>query len=598
MRKFTLLSLLFATAVAFAQNEVVPYTLKYCGNLYNWNNMQDEEGNPMSGDVTIYIPVSADDATKIAGNKITSVAFSVLLNGTDTEATKQGTVFVTEDLNGEAASEMKLTIRNSYGISPNFYQTAAFSRNKQYVIKENTPFYFGIKFHCDDTDLPIAIDDQAVSRSAGFVEYRQDGELVMKVDVGEDLESNLFMFAETVGESGGIENVFAIHGMSIGDWENPVFNNEHARPVILNLENRGSNALTSVEYTYSCSGSSETVTTAEINVPAGKTLPVELPINYLPGRNELTIEINKVNGQPTIAGDTFSYFNIGDGGYPAKFVVEEGTGSWCSWCPLGIWAFDYLSEKYPDTFVPIAVHVRDAYTAMSYSSFANTFSGYPMSHVNRWPGYHNISPDPYDLEAIYKRWEGQMCPGNVFLDIEVTDSKINVNSTTFFDISDSHKYTVAYVLLEDKLPGTQNNNYAGGYYGECGGWEKLGSAVEIDYMHVARDIKDDYGYSSATIYGPQANRSYDCSLSFNIKAVENVDNSYVVALLIDLTEDGSIVNATTKRIKEGTGVESIIDDSNAPVEYFTTQGVRVQEPEAGHLYIRKQGTSTSKVLMK
>ncbi|MDE6333676.1 MAG: hypothetical protein K2L77_03410, partial [Muribaculaceae bacterium] len=46
------------------------------------------------------------------------------------------------------------------------------------------------------------------------------------------------------------------------------------------------------------------------------------------------------------------------------------------------------------------------------------------------------------------------------------------------------------------------------------------------------------------------------------------------------------------------GVSDIItDNSNAPVEYFNLQGVRVANPENG-LYIRRQGNKAEKVLVK
>ena len=46
-----------------------------------------------------------------------------------------------------------------------------------------------------------------------------------------------------------------------------------------------------------------------------------------------------------------------------------------------------------------------------------------------------------------------------------------------------------------------------------------------------------------------------------------------------------------------TAVNSVAVDANAPVEYFNLQGVRVANPENG-LYIRRQGNSVSKVLVK
>ena len=45
------------------------------------------------------------------------------------------------------------------------------------------------------------------------------------------------------------------------------------------------------------------------------------------------------------------------------------------------------------------------------------------------------------------------------------------------------------------------------------------------------------------------------------------------------------------------GILDIEADSNAPVEYFNLQGIRVDNPTPG-LYIRRQGTKTEKVIVK
>lgn len=47
-----------------------------------------------------------------------------------------------------------------------------------------------------------------------------------------------------------------------------------------------------------------------------------------------------------------------------------------------------------------------------------------------------------------------------------------------------------------------------------------------------------------------------------------------------------------------TGVENVADDNaDAPVEYYTLQGIRVMEPAAG-IYLRRQGTAVTKILVK
>ena len=49
---------------------------------------------------------------------------------------------------------------------------------------------------------------------------------------------------------------------------------------------------------------------------------------------------------------------------------------------------------------------------------------------------------------------------------------------------------------------------------------------------------------------------------------------------------------------EDDGVADIISDNNAAVEYFNLQGVRVANPEAGQLVIKRQGNEVTKMLVK
>ncbi len=47
-------------------------------------------------------------------------------------------------------------------------------------------------------------------------------------------------------------------------------------------------------------------------------------------------------------------------------------------------------------------------------------------------------------------------------------------------------------------------------------------------------------------------------------------------------------------------VEGIIsdNDADAPVEYFNLQGVRVANPEAGQLVIKRQGSTVTKIVVR
>ena len=60
---------------------------------------------------------------------------------------------------------------------------------------------------------------------------------------------------------------------------------------------------------------------------------------------------------------------------------------------------------------------------------------------------------------------------------------------------------------------------------------------------------------------------------------------------INFTFDNEIANPAGV-----TNVEA--DNTNAPVEYFNLQGIRVNEPAAGNIYIRRQGTDVQKVVIR
>ncbi len=46
------------------------------------------------------------------------------------------------------------------------------------------------------------------------------------------------------------------------------------------------------------------------------------------------------------------------------------------------------------------------------------------------------------------------------------------------------------------------------------------------------------------------------------------------------------------------GVNADSDGSDAPVEYYNMQGIRVMQPAPGNIYIRRQGSRVSKIVEK
>ncbi len=68
-----------------------------------------------------------------------------------------------------------------------------------------------------------------------------------------------------------------------------------------------------------------------------------------------------------------------------RVLVEDHTGAWCGWCPVGIHAMEELYKDYPDKFIPVAVHNGDKMATTLQTQLASTLSitGYPSGVINR-----------------------------------------------------------------------------------------------------------------------------------------------------------------------------------------------------------------------
>lgn len=138
-------------------------------------------------------------------------------------------------------------------------------------------------------------------------------------------------------------------------------------------------------------------------------------------------------------------------------------------------------------------------------------------------------------------------------------------------------------------------------------------AVAIDQivMDASSDETEDFYLSSAeyvtTSSGSQAvrqSKTVEATLSNNNQTL-TYDNTWSVIALYktgsSLRWYGLIEPATLNFTLPGAGVEDNIiaaDNSNAPVEYYNLQGIRINEPAAGSVVIRRQGTEVSKILVK
>lgn len=288
-------------------------------------------------------------------------------------------------------------------------------------------------------------------------------------------------------------------------------------------------------------------------------------------------------------------------------VIEEATGTWCMYCPKGIVAFRVLEEKYPNDFIPIAVHMMAAADRMALDDYANeqTFeAGAPSAWVDRkvysadpmtpvFDGGQRVYSTLYGgLETLFLRRMAEQAIAEVSsMNISLDGNEFRLSADCRFPLNiDKADYRLAVVLTEDRLISTQANAFSNGS-DIVGGFEKLDRTIEnFEHNHVARAIYDDYYGIPGSLPGKiVAGESYNFSRTFKMPAKYNdVKNMQAVVMILDHAT-GEVLNS--RRIPLDTsGVSGIGSDSRISV-VCEGDAVRVLVPSSGHFTARMYDAS-------
>ncbi|MDE7414625.1 MAG: hypothetical protein K2N05_12670 [Muribaculaceae bacterium] len=323
----------------------------------------------------------------------------------------------------------------------------------------------------------------------------------------------------------------------------------------------------------------------------------------------MTFEITKVNGvDNTSSSNTYSStIDCYDStkGFPRVHLVEEATGTWCGWCPRGIVLLEYIREKYPDMFACAAIHQGDPMQVSSTTTFLNSYvGGYPFACIDRTETLQSMSDKEIDsfVEA-FKAVPTTMAITDVLPSIG-EDGKLTVDAKvqSGFDLDNNNRYRVGYYLTEDGMgPYNQSNNYAGGRYGEMGGWESKSSSVSTIYNEVVRlCVGGVQGLDNSLPDKMEAGVTYYSNAQMSLSAVTS-DKFYITAWIFD-NVNGAIVNCKQIEVSKS-GVNDVATDSNTVARrYYNLNGVEVSDPSNG-IYIMRSvkadgSVKTEKVIVK
>lgn len=243
--------------------------------------------------------------------------------------------------------------------------------------------------------------------------------------------------------------------------------------------------------------------------------------------NQLTFEIQAVKPAPHKA-----------------VLAEEGTGTWCVWCPRGAVYMDLLNDWYEGLFIPIAVHNNDPMTVPVYDQLVRAtpgFTGFPGAIINRKTVMDPSAMENPFLNEIVKETKVAITPGARW-DENQRMLDISAELEALQDLNG--EYWISAVLTEDNVRGTgagwsQANAYAGGGNGPMGGYESLPNPVPANLMrydHVARAIAGPAKSPANTFAADYtAGERHIANFSIPVPTTVNIDNTHITIIVFGPT---------------------------------------------------------------
>ena len=330
-------------------------------------------------------------------------------------------------------------------------------------------------------------------------------------------------------------------------------------------------------------------------------------------RYDKTLTITKVNGvanESTLNTANGSLITIVE--MPTVVpVVEEFTGTWCGWCPVGFDGMERAHEEFGDRVALIAVHCGDQMEIEDYAPIANLATGYPSSLINR-------SIDSYPSAGNLKYYLNDELQNRVAVaSLQVsaawtgTDkSAIKIDTDTKFVYTDDNgQYGIAYALVEDGL--TNRTWMQANYLSHRSGYESLsfwynsGSEVSgLEFNHIAVAAWDIAGgvngsISSTIQAGEIQSYTYEASIAGK-SLIQDKSKLKVIAMLIDRST-GRIANAAQTTINDfdPSAINAVSTASDVrETGRYSLDGRQMTAPQRGLNIVRMSDGSIKKVIVK
>ncbi len=409
--------------------------------------------------------------------------------------------------------------------------------------------------------------------------------------------------------------------------------------VALTVSGEGTTAVSSLDYTVTNTATGRSydmhadLSENPVEFATERTVALPIEAEEASGTARMKIVISKVNGQPNAFTE-----NISSQGSlltlaaesKRRIVEEEFTATGCGYCPRGITGMRLMKERYPDSFIGIAVHDKmGKVDPMKISVYNNVVALYgaslPSATLNR-----TSAIDPYygsdisftqpmfitnDYEALLDipvECSVDVTPS--WNDAEYTQIKVSTDVTFQYN-SSSAPFALAYVVVADGLTGTTQNWYQSNYFSgktslmsdeNMREWitsppvltDMVYNDVAIAAIGVTNGLKS--AIKAPLVEGVTQKHEYVIEMAGN-KLLQDKSKLRVVAMLLN-TKTGEIVNADEKALPyDGPSVIRSVSEVSGDVREtvrYTVDGRRTDGKAGGLTIVRMSDGTARKVIRK
>ncbi|WP_157698961.1 Omp28-related outer membrane protein [Bernardetia litoralis] len=250
-----------------------------------------------------------------------------------------------------------------------------------------------------------------------------------------------------------------------------------------------------------------------------------------------------------------------------KVVIEEATGTWCGWCPMGTAIMDKYVAEYPNRVYGIAIHGGSPTEPMKNDGMINALdrvydlAGFPSGLVNRIASPSTrelfIHPDNWS-EAIDKQLEKSTTSVGIALEsnINEADAIATVQAHVGFgqDVNTSTNYKILIYLIEDGIVSPQQNYLSGDSDFSGGNYNKYYEAPAVidDYIHnhVAKRAFTSLDGEEIGAENVGEFKKFKKEFQINLTRSDNLTESYVVAVLLQDGSRPSVLNVQKVKLGE------------------------------------------------